>query len=339
MAGPERSARNTTGAGRRAAGTKWLLRLLAHFLVGFLAAWASVSVLGLVDAGRDLQRVAAFVCVAGALAVVFSKQDLRPSDSLGVIATVVGLAVSSVAALGTIGSIDEVPALGCIASEGRLKATISKEAATVWSEATPASPATGFLLLQGCRMKFTGYCLGAVHRDAFEQEVTDSRWLIISDGRGLVASGHTVGTIPEDETPSKCPGSTGPPGPVRFRSAEIDSSTQRIRLFAQSDRAAIIGFAIRENDQWKRLGWDTSAIDEEPVVVAFPQATTPHAGATVAAIACIGYQRPSGKATSGRLASGDVPASKDPAAEPSNVQPTARPMADAACDASVPPPQ
>jgi len=242
----------------------WLLRLLAHFVVGFLAAWAFVIVLGWLGAGRDLQRVAAFVCVISALVVVFSKEDLRPSDSLSVIATVVGLAISSVAALGVIGSIEKVPDLGCVASEGHINVTISKDAATVWSQASPASPATGLLLLRGCQMKFTGYCIGAIHRDAIEQNVTDSRWLIISDGRGLVASGHTVGTIPKEEKPQQCPGSVKPPGVVRFQSAELDSKTARIRLFAHSDRAAIIGFALREGDHWKRLGWDTTAMDTEP---------------------------------------------------------------------------
>jgi hypothetical protein len=310
------------------------LRLLGHFLVGFLAAWASVVVLDELGAARDLQRVAAFLCVGGALAVVFSKEDLRPADSLGVIATVVGLAVSSAAALGVIGSIEEAPALGCVSSDGDLRATISNDAATVWSEATPASPATGVLLLKGCQMRFTGYCLGAIHRDAMEDQVTDSRWLILSDGRGLVAAGHTVGTIPEDEQPQPCPGSVQPPGPVSFTSAEIDPRTKRIQLLAQADRAAIIGFVIKNGDQWQRLGWDTKAMDEEPVVVAFPRGTQAASGATVAAVACIGFERPSGQLAARPLATGVVPAGQ----EPSNAQPESDTADETACAASVPPP-
>jgi hypothetical protein len=316
--------------------THWR-RLFSYFLVGFLAAWAFVTVLGWLDASRDMQRAAAFICVAGALWALIRNEQLEVGDAMRVAATVFALAVSTVALLGIIGSIEEVPPLGCVSSEGKIQATISADTGTiVWTKATPGSDATGLLLVRGCRLKFSGWCLGAIHLNARDTAVTDSRWLILSDGRGLVASGHTIGTIPRGMEPENCPGQVDPPGPVEFREAWVDAKTKRIRLLARSSHAAMIGFAVREGNRWRRLGWDTYAVDEQPVTLQFPAGESVKAGERIAAVPCIAFERPTNRDVAGAgQAKEKTLILKGKSVEPGNekiaYQPTGKDIAEVAC--------
>jgi len=312
-------------------------RLFSYFLVGFLAAWAFVTVLDWLDASRDMQRAAAFVCIAGALWALIRHEQLEAGDALRVAATVFALAVSTVALLGIIGSIEEVPPLGCVSSEGEIQATISPASgATVWTKATSGSDPTGLLLVRGCRLKFSGWCLGAIHLNARDSAVTDSRWLILSDGRGLVASGHTIGTIPRDVEPENCPGHVEPPGPVEFREAWVDAKAKRVRLLALSPRAAMVGFAVREDNRWRRLGWDTHAVDEQPVTLQFPAGKPVKAGAVIAAVPCIAFERPTNRDVAGAgKAEEKTLILKGRSVEPGNekiaYQPTGKDVAEVAC--------
>jgi hypothetical protein len=312
-------------------------RLFGYLLVGFLTAWAFVVVLGWLGATRDMQRVAAFVCITGALWALLRHEQLDAHDALRMAATVLVLAVSTVTLLGIIGSIDEAPPIGCISSDGDIQATISHpQGAIVWTKATPGSDETGLLLVRGCRLRFTGWCLGAIHRNAMETALTDSRWLILSDGRGLVPAGYTTGTIARDIAPQTCPGHADPPGAVEFREARVDVTTERLQLLAWSPHAASIGFAIRDGDRWRRLGWDTDAVDKRPVKLQFPVGKPVKAGAVIAATPCIAFERPTNRDVAGAgnaeaktliLKSGPV----EPGDEKIAYQPVGTDVAEVAC--------
>lgn len=312
----------------------WLLLLvIAYVGAGAIAAVLAVETAQLFGLDPEGQRVVAFVVVGAALVLLAFNPRLRQGDPVAVAATLLGISVAVVGALSYVGPIEEEPALGCINSDGHLDATISAETAVVFSRATPASEPRR-MLLRGCQIHPTGWCVGAVHGDVLEQEVRDSRWLLLPDDEGLVASGHTVGTTPPDEEPSKCPGGVGRPDQVDFTAAIVDARSSTVALQARAPRAAFIGFAMRRDDgRWARLGWDKAPEDDVALHAPMPPDAKP--GAQIAAVACIAFLRPSGAVGQATLGRGRAKPTELPLVK----QPVAERPGDAACNSAVPPPQ
>lgn len=226
---------------------------VAYTLVGLVAAWTAVLVARGLGVTRQGQQVIAFVCIAGALLALSLNASARPDDPASFVATMVALGVAGVAALTIIGPIQRDAGLGCIVSDGPIKATISADEAIIFARATPDSDSKG-LLLRGCNVGFVGYCIGAVHPDVLQFGLNDSRWMKLSDGQGLVPSGQTVGTTPASLRPSSCPGGVKPPNALAFKGAIVDVVRGRLSLLAQAPRAALIGFAAELPDgRWRRV--------------------------------------------------------------------------------------
>lgn len=312
----------------RPTGGRRLLLAGLYVLAGLAAAWAGVVVARHFGVSRDGQQSVAFLCIAGALLLLAINADARPEDPASGIATLVALGVAGVGALNLIGPIEQEAERGCIVSEGHISATISSDKTIIHRRATPGSDARG-LLLSGCHVGFVGYCIGTVHRDFIEEKLTDSRWLILDRDQGLVPSGQTVGTIP-DEARSPCPGGLPPPKQIHLRSATIDARRHRVELLADSPRAAFVGFAaLTSAGTWIRVGWDLGASDDEPARIVLPPSL--HDGTTIAAVACVAFQRPAGPVATRRLRAGVI---RGAAVVPAAHQPTHRTAALAGCDSS-----
>jgi hypothetical protein len=162
----------------------------------------------------------------------------------------------------------------------------------IYTGATVASEAKG-LVLGGCGLRFTGYCIGAVHQDVTENSVPDSRWLILSDERGLIPSGHTVGSIPVDIKPTTCNYGLAPPKKVTFTKALLDAKNKRVLVDATAPNAAMIGFALELADRhWQRVGWDTTPTGGQPESFGLPAPAA--VGTKLLATACMGFRRPIG---------------------------------------------
>jgi hypothetical protein len=280
------------------------VRAAAYMVGGLLVALGAVILMRSLDADRDAQRIAAFFVVVGALFLLLRNENIETKDPLTVLATLIGLGGAAVAALTLVGSIETPPPLGCINTDGPIRGTVGAETTTIYARATQASEPQG-LLLRGCQLEFEGYCIGSVHFDATVDAVRDTRWMILSGGRGLVASGDTVGTTPRDLGPSKCAGGVPPPDRLVFHEAAIDGTSGLVRLQAVAPRAAVIGFALQLRDgRWRRLGWDKIADDDIPLVARVPAEA--RVGATVSATPCIAFQRPAGPTRYARLRRGDA---------------------------------
>jgi hypothetical protein len=273
------------------------------------------------------QFVVACVTVAALFSILTVSRQVK-GEGLTVLSAALALGPLIVAALAFTGSIDPIAPNGCISAKGRYKVSISGETAVVYSRATPASEPKQ-LLLQGCLIRFDEYCLGTVHRDILEQQVRDSRWIILPHGQGLVAAGFTVGTIP-DVPPSSCPGSVAAPSHVAITKAVLDKHRRRITIVAAAPRAAVIGFAVRAGGTWRRLGWDQTASDGRGKVFAAPKEAV--VGSEVVAVACTAFRRPTKATASAPLKLADQPIRHEALALP---QPAgARPEA-VACDSAV----
>jgi hypothetical protein len=267
-----------------------LLRVVLYLVGGLLAALGVVVVMRWVGADRNAQRIAAFVLVIGALLLLLRSSPAAARDPFAAVVTLVGLGVASVGALTLIGSIERPASPGCLNTEGPIKATVKAEYAIIGSKADLASDPKG-LVIRGCQLEFTGYCIGAVHQDEFDPLVPDSRWLILPNGRGLIEAGSMSGTIPRDAAPSKCQGQVPAPTKLVFSKAVIDEKTERVLLQATARRAAMIGYALKRPDgQWQRLGWDRTADEGDPETFYLPARAS--VGTAVSATACIALRRP-----------------------------------------------
>lgn len=98
---------------------------------------------------------------------------LDPGDALTTVATLIAVTAVGVAALTYLGSVDPDPAFGCVNTNGDLEATVSGETTVVYTVATAASPAKR-LLLRGCEVRGSAWCVDAVHQDAIEARVFDA---------------------------------------------------------------------------------------------------------------------------------------------------------------------
>jgi hypothetical protein len=308
---------------------RWL-RMLAYYVVASAAALLSVQVLRRLGAGHDAQLAAAALCVVAGLLLVLINEEVKPTDSFAVLTTVMGLAAATVAALSFVGSIDPPPSRGCITGSD-YNATVAAEIAIVSARATPVADPVD-LALRGCRLKVVGYCIGAVHTNALERQILDSRWLILDDEAGIVAAGAVVGGIPTGSAPQPCPGSRSPPSSPRFEEASYDAKRGMLRLLARSERAAFIGFALRlRSGHWQRVGWDDTPADDEPLVrLALTEGIA--VGDAVAAVACIGYHDPSGTPTQVSLGRGTIHHRSQPVAV---AQPVGASPASVACESGI----
>jgi hypothetical protein len=322
-----RARRSQRERGRRA------LVAVLFLLLGLAVAWAAVRFARHVGAPRDVQQAIAFFCIAGTLLFLTLNQRARPEDPVAAVATLVTLAVAGVGALNTIGPIERDPGRGCILSDGPIKGTIGSDKTIIFAKANFDSDPRG-LLLSGCNLGFVGYCIGAVHPDAAEPDVVDSRWLILSGHQGLVPSGQVVGTTPR-RPPDRCPGNRPVPDRVAFKAAVLDPRQQQLTLSAQSPGAAMIGFSLRLPDgRWRRIGWDRGAADDQPLRVPVPSGLK--RGSVVAASACVAFQRP-GRATA--TATVGVGRASGTLQTPGFDEPIHRSPAQAGCDASTTPVQ
>jgi hypothetical protein len=305
--------------------------VLLYLAIGTGAAVIAVEIVQALGLDPTGQRVVAFACVGTALLLLAGNSRVKAGEPVAVIATLLGICTAAVAALGYIGPIEAEPPLGCINSSGEIDATVSGETTVVFSRATPASEPKR-LLLRGCQLKAEGYCVGAVHQDALENQVLDSRWLILSDNQGLVPAGRTVGNTPA-HAHKRCAGDVPRPDHLTFTAAELDRAKATVALQAVAPRAAFVGFALEHPDgRWVRLGWDKTPEDDQPLNAPAPAEAV--RGAEVAAVACIAFRRSSGPVRRATLGRGrtdrtDLPVVKQPI--------WSRPE-QAACDAAVPPP-
>jgi hypothetical protein len=311
------------------------LRIAATYVstVG-LAAAVAVTVARAGDFDPTGQRIVTVLFAGGALFVLLIvRRDLCPDPLSGVL-TLTGITGTVVAVLITVGAIEDEPAPGCINTDGPIAATVSgfEGSAVLFSRATPASDAKG-LLTRGCKLRALGYCIGASHRDALQEGINDVRWLLLSGRQGLIGAGDIAGTIPRGESAMvKCPGGLDLPDRVDVGAATIDRAQGRVSILARASRAAFIGFALALPDgTWKRLGWDRAPENDVPMIAEVPEATR---GATIIAVACVGFQRPVAARDQERLQVGTV-APKD---LPYVTQPTSQRPEDAACDAGIPDP-
>lgn len=266
---------------------------LTIVLVAAASAALAVVVLRAVDASPELQSVAVFFVVGVALLLVIHAVLTETTEPIGILGAAVAIALGVVSALNYLQIIEPDPPVGCLNSHGAIHSSAAADKTIVDSKATSLSDPRA-LLLPGCALKFTGYCIGAVHGDATQgEDVREARWLILADDQGLVAAGDTVGTIPADTQPSPCRGGLKSPARPAFSSAVADARDSVAEFDERADRAAYVGFAIEQPDRrWQRLGWDRLPADDDPTVLPVPPGTRP--GARVAAATCVGVQRPVG---------------------------------------------
>lgn len=318
----------------RSAALRRFWRTLVIVVVAAASAAIAVLVLRAADASREVQSVAVFFVVGVALLLVIHGVLTETTEPIGILGAAVAITLGVIGALNYLQIIEPDPAVGCLNSHGAIRASAAADKTIVYSKATPLSDPQA-LLLPGCALKFTGYCIGAVHGDATQgEDVREARWLILDDHQGLVAAGDTVGTIPADTQPSPCPGGLEPPGQPMFSGVVADAQEGVAELDARADRAAYVGFAIEQpNRRSQRLGWDRLPADDDPVVLPVPPGT--RTGARVAAATCVGVQRPVGKPVIRPLRSGSLAAPKD---LPIVRQPTYSNPGLAACDAGLPEP-
>jgi hypothetical protein len=305
-----------------------------------IAALLAVGVVALLKAGGatpQLQRAVAFALIALPLVALGLWRQVGPDDPLTAAAALIAVSTVVVAALTYVGSVDKDPSFGCINTNGPLEETVSGETSIVYSGATPASTARK-LLVRGCELHGVTWCVGAVHQDAIEKRVFDSRWLVLSGGQGLVPIGRTVGApLPEDKRDDDCEGGVSPPESVDLVLAGLDKRRGVVALRANVPHVAFVGYAIRRSDErWQRLGWDYEADDDVAVVLPAPNPPA-RPGDEVEAVACLGYRQPAIRggsvvSDSARLRYGQGFSTGRPASE----QPYASTAGEAACTSSVP---
>ena len=310
----------------------WPIALgLLYLLAGTLAAVLAVEVAKALGSDPQGQRVVAFACVGSALLLLLSNNRVREGGPITVIATLIGGSAAAVAALSYVGPIEAEPQRGCINSDGPFDVTVSGETTVLFSQASSTSQPKGLLLL-GCQLKAEGYCIGTVHRDAIEEQVIDTRWLILSEDQGLIPAGRTAGHVPADARKA-CPGGVPPPDKLNFSAAVLDVSKATVAVQAVAPRAAFIGFAFKlPSNRWRRLGWDKTPEDSQPLNAPAPAEATP--GLEIAAVACVAFRHSSGPVRYAKLGRGTTSPTELPAVK----QPTSARPEHAACDAAIPPP-
>ncbi|MFE9425101.1 hypothetical protein ACFYNO_19235 [Kitasatospora sp. NPDC006697] len=95
----------------------------------------------------------------------------------------------------------------------------------------------------GCRLHFTGFCVGDVVFDQTGHSV-DVRWFEVYGG-GLVASAIIHGNPPASMTPTSCPDGTPLPSAITLNLGRSSASSDTIQLQATGAHLGIVGFAAR----------------------------------------------------------------------------------------------
>jgi hypothetical protein len=273
--------------------------------------------------------------VFGLIVWLLGQLDVAPNaEAFGALGAAIALAIGVVGGLSYVGVIEREVPVGCLDSDGPISASVAGDPTIVYSQATALSDPKS-LVLQGCQLEFTGYCIGAVHGDVSHgEDVREARWLILDDGQGLVPAGYVVGTVDPDIEPSTCLGGESPPDRPTLSTAVLDPEAGLARLSARADRAAYVGFAVSQSgDRWRRIGWDRLPGNDVDKVLPVPLGARP--GMRVAAVSCIGVPRAVGRPVIRVLAAGSV---QRPDILPIVRQPSYHDAAKAACDAGLPEP-
>lgn len=246
-------------------------------------------------------------------------------SQISAVATVIGLGVLVLAALRIAGAVSPPPAVGCINTSGPDHTTVAVAQAVTYKQPTVNSDATGLLIL-GCRLQFDGFCVGDNVKDQIG-EILDARWWHLSDGQGYLPGAMSAGPPPSDDKPrSDCPSPKRQPA-VITATGILDTKRGSIKLLARARDTAIIGFAVKDGDGWRRVGWDIAPADRQPVTLSVRPGLLPTA--EFRAVPCVGYHQPVGQSKAIVVRRGDA----GPAGDPFNPkQPRSQDSMDAACN-------
>lgn len=293
---------------------------LIYFAVAAAAGAVAAALGRLVGAGTVASTVAIAVAMFSVLliyvvrATARSTGDLGPGEVLGVLGAATGLVVLEVACLNGAGLVPKprpgpIPVRACLEGNdgpGVVQTTgLRGKGPLRYSKAQANSDVKGALAV-GCEVRYVGICVGQMINDSREAFQPDRRWLILGGGKGLVASGQTVATIPARFRPRRCPGGLEPPTSPRRVGATVDRARGRVAITGQAPRAAYIGVAFKRRDgKWQRLGWDRTPGDRRGTAFRLPRGLAP--GRPVAAAACIGYRFPVGTPTIAVARRGNAP--------------------------------
>ncbi|WP_431681376.1 helix-turn-helix domain-containing protein [Kitasatospora sp. KL5] len=155
----------------------------------------------------------------------------------------------------------------------------------------------------GCKLAFTGYCLGDVVVDATSGS-PDIRWFRIATG-GYVSSAVVHGNPPAGTQPVDCPDGIAPPSSITLTAGVRTGEPGTLELRATGDHVAIVGYAAyfpragSSTPQWQQLGV-TSESAAGFTVAWKPGAPAEGGGAgiPVVAVACLGGDGPTAVADS-----------------------------------------
>lgn len=156
----------------------------------------------------------------------------------------------------------------------------------------------------GCDVGFTGFCLGDTVFD-MTGGTDDTRWFTLSGG-GVVASAVVHGNPPAALTPSACPDDIPAPDEIAL-AADPQPPAGGVRLRATGRHLRIVGYAARYTDASGDLGWHQLGFvgSRSPAFEATWQPgrlpNPPRRGApvTIAAVACLGGDGPTGVVAAG----------------------------------------
>jgi hypothetical protein len=245
-------------------------------------------------------------------------------SEISAVATVIGLGVLVLAGLRIAGAVTPPPPVGCINTSGPDHATVAVDRAVTYKQPTVNSVATGLLIL-GCRLHFDGFCVGDNVKDQIGQ-ILDGRWLHLSDSQGYLAGAMSAGPPPSADKPrSDCPSPRRRPAVVSAIGT-LNSQRGTIKVLARARDTAIIGFAVKDGDGWRRVGWDIAPADRKPVTFSVRPGLRPTA--EFRAVPCVGYHQPFGQAKAITVRPGSAGSAGDPF---NQNQPRSRDSTDAAC--------
>ncbi|MEV6211160.1 helix-turn-helix transcriptional regulator [Kitasatospora sp. NPDC051914] len=155
----------------------------------------------------------------------------------------------------------------------------------------------------GCKLAFTGYCLGDVVVDVTSGS-PDIRWFRIATG-GYVSSAVVHGNPPAGTQPVDCPDGIAPPSSITLTAGVRTGEPGTLELRATGNHVAIVGYAAylpragSSTPQWQQLGITSESA--AGFTVAWKPGSPAEgggAGTPVVAVACLGGDGPTAVADS-----------------------------------------
>ncbi|MFJ1791341.1 helix-turn-helix domain-containing protein [Kitasatospora griseola] len=160
------------------------------------------------------------------------------------------------------------------------------------------APSLGGQVLQelpaGCRLRFTGYCLGDVVIDATGNS-PDVRWFEL--GNGYISSAVVHGNPPPGLPPTDCPGGRPGPSDLALTARPSPTDPSGVELSTTGRQLGVVGFAAyyqergADRPRWHQLAMTTAKQEFrttwQPGTADGGQAEIP-----VLAAACLGGQAP-----------------------------------------------